>query len=231
MDEERIWEKQEYESEHAYSAFSNYFLQLPAANRTVTEAWRNYLRVNGRKNDRAPASSTWKRWSRGETVKDGKTLKLNVPTWHERANAYDEYENKKHFSFMEEARLDIMEDEYRDYQKQLNVWTDIVDKLQQRIDFETKRAEEKSVAFDPRDFVRPLGELVKQRDTISILGRRARGMPTVISEDRLRNADDEKPLEIVWKEPEYKESEIGKGNDIITDYLRRKNASKQDAGQ
>lgn len=227
MNEERIWEKQEYESEKNYNFFKEFYLPL-GSNRTVTEAFRNWKRVTKQKFEGVNTNSTWKRMARGEKVEHGQVVKIpNAYTWPERAAAYDDWVSSIKIENLEEARMDIENDEFRDYQKALALWTNAVESLEEKMIFEAQKAADRNVAFDPRDYVRSLTELIKQRDTLSILGRRARRMPTVISEDRLANVDPEKPLEIVWKEPAYKNDEIGEGQNIIHDFLRRKNAAKQ----
>ncbi len=109
VDGKRLWEKQEWESHTAWQRFHTYYLGQSAP-RSVDAAWRRWKREQLEKRymgatqalqkaldklSTQRANGTWRRWSQGRD-KDGRRLLTTsgvpVPTWAERAEAYDRHQ-------------------------------------------------------------------------------------------------------------------------------------------
>ena len=102
-DIKRIWEQMPWDTSKSYQMFLAYYLvQDPP--RSVNEAFRraNPVKVAQGEQDTREAPSNWRRWSMGKDksyrdlkyilVKDdGVEYELPVPSWAERAEAYDKW--------------------------------------------------------------------------------------------------------------------------------------------
>jgi len=109
VDGQRLWEKQEWESHTAWQRFHTYYLSQSAP-RSVDAAWRHWKREQLEKRymgatralqkaleklSTQRANGTWRRWAQGRG-RDGARLRTAdgklVPTWAERAEAYDRHQ-------------------------------------------------------------------------------------------------------------------------------------------
>lgn len=100
-----IWEKQEFDTPKSYQMFLSYYFPQEQP-RSVNEAYRAHkpltqaqLKKSGGIDNRA-APSNWRRWAQGkdprgrekiyqELQDDGEYIVKRVPTWAERAEAWD----------------------------------------------------------------------------------------------------------------------------------------------
>lgn len=108
-----VWLRQPYDTQASYRAFFTYFLTQDPP-RTLNEAYRRYLRDKGPPSgqDRATfeakiaqkqAPGNWRRWYRGQRA-DGEAIE-GAKTWAERADAYEDDQQKKILAELEDRRL------------------------------------------------------------------------------------------------------------------------------
>ena len=104
--DQRLWERQPWDTDASYAAFAlYYFSQKPP--RSVNEAYRtkNPIRVAKGQQDARNAPSNWRRWSTGKDPKnrqkyyilqhdDGTQETKIVPSWADRAQAFDDHQLK-----------------------------------------------------------------------------------------------------------------------------------------
>lgn len=195
----RAWDQQEDEPTKAYKYFLYYFLELPAHERTVKNAYRKYLDVQGTpRNSRPP-----KFWLDA----------FHVWKWQERAEAYDLYRKTEERDSRDRELKVIKEtfklDSLKDYHKAVGVWRKQIDALDTQINEEMEAAKAANKTYSPKNVVYPFEKLVNAREKLDIFARRQLNLPTIITEE---NADDsDETFELTWKEPNTpSQSEIEK---------------------
>lgn len=208
MIQKQAWERQEWEGAASFRNFEKYYLTQPHP-RSLPKAYHNYLMTEKGRDEKDAKSrhvpGTWLQWSRGQNYKN----ETVGATWKERAELYDTHVFEIRKQVENEYKSVLTTRELKDYEKELDIWDNLADGLEAKIDADMKKAEDNFAVFDPRPFIRPMSELVKLRDDITKLGRRALNMPMEIREDRLANAKENEPFEMIWSEP-FDEEDGGK---------------------
>jgi hypothetical protein len=88
-DDSAPWQQQPWESSVAYARFATYYLALTPDERSLAQAYNDYLRDKGLAGRKKTAPGNWVRWAQGL---DGHGRKRpGALTWHERAAAWDQY--------------------------------------------------------------------------------------------------------------------------------------------
>jgi len=98
---DKVWEKQSWDTQTSYNYFLLYYLPQKSGTRTVAQAYREaYPQKANKKRGSLDAPNNWYRWASGKDSKgrqkfyrlkhpSGKIDVLPVPTWEQRAGAWD----------------------------------------------------------------------------------------------------------------------------------------------
>lgn len=157
MCEGRAWERQDYDTDASWLAFSEHYLtQQPP--RSVNAAFRSYRGLEGDTNKQA--NGYFRRWSRAHGEDDQPIP--DALNWEDRATAYDTYVSEQRAARREQASLAIEDDELTDYERELTEWRRRFDVLM--------TAPGTMDTFE-------VTALFKLRKEIADLGRRAVGLP------------------------------------------------------
>lgn len=121
----KIWEMMPWDTASSFQAFDTFYLlcEIP---RSDKQAYRNYMMTKGRTS--TDVSNTWRIWSRGKKIERHEReyyevpqyyrYKVNpdhpdyhlvqpVPTWEQRAEAYDAWQNRiKNLAIQEQIAAD-----------------------------------------------------------------------------------------------------------------------------
>lgn len=164
MCEGNVWERQEYDTDASWLAFSEHYLpQQPP--RSVNAAFRTYRGLDGDTNK--TANGYFRQWSRGHDKED-----QPIPDslmWEERASAYDAYVSAERAAKRDQAKISIEDDELIDYELEMAEWRRRYELL--------KLAPNGMGVFE-------LTAFFKLRKEIADLGRRAVGLPEKYTESK-----------------------------------------------
>jgi hypothetical protein len=113
----KVWEEQPWDTRKSYDCFFLYYFPQPTP-RNVSKAYRD-ANPKGLKRDNRQAPSNWRRWAAGQDGKgdkkyyrmvgqSGDISVLPVPTWEQRAAAWDEHLRQREIKKAEQARSDLI---------------------------------------------------------------------------------------------------------------------------
>jgi hypothetical protein len=216
---EKIWEKQEYETDLSYRHFQKYYL-LQTAPRTLTKAYRGYLVEKGKKTEEEAkgifASSSWQKWYAAKSS-GGEKLEGSY-TWKQRADAYDEFVFMIKEKDFIDARQKLVKGEMADGDSQMELWTEIFDSFALHVRRQKQKQEQDGFVYDPSKVVNKAQQIWKWRDEIAAFKRRSLGLPLVVK-DKQKEVDKDKAVSVKWDEPLDKNEEIGVGGDELDDKI------------
>lgn len=180
------WERQTElgETNKHYLAFT-YYLELPKESRTLNNAYDKYYQEIGKGKKATKAPETWRTW-------------FNTFMWEDRANARDLYEKQRKSEMLSRVREDFRVASLEDYENSVSTWRKTLRALDNKLNRNLDNAK-----YDPKADIYAMERLAKAREALDIFGRRQLELPTIISEDRMTQAED-KPFVIEWKEAENK---------------------------
>lgn len=208
----KIWEKQKWETSKSFGYFQRYFLFQKRRPRSLNEAYRLFqIEKNSRTREEAKKmspSSSWQNWYNGKYPSG---LKIpNSKTWLERAKAYDDFLLNAKTNQDKEKRDNLLESELNDVSMQIEVWQILFDAL--RVDVIDKKTKGELTSLTRS--IRELNDLSKLRDTLAVFQRRALKMPASIK-DAPENEEDESSFSFEFEEPFGPNDEIGAGSEQI----------------
>lgn len=214
-EENKIWEKQDYETAISFSHFQKYYLLQPSP-RTITKAYRQFQVERGRKTPKQikklNASGAWNDWANG---RDNDSNKIDgSKTWAERADAYDKslfYLKQKDY---EEARSNLLKNEVKDVEAQLKLWEEISMSFALHVKGQKEEAELNDNTFNPAQFINKGKEIWKWREDIAVFQRRSFKMPSVIKQQPEDDKEDE-VAKIEWEEPKWNKNDVGVGKEEL----------------